>query len=1033
MTTRTYLAPLLWAGLCLMAPANPRAMLNTTQPAKPTRADTAGFHAPPKDPIPWTQLGARASAEYRGEGLTVSSVADGARLHCAFQRLQGDATREGLWLTSLTEDAKQDRFCVVATAIGRRSPAEVAGAEHAPAGLIALAAAGAVAVESNAVRFIRPRLVEEYSVSVDGVRQDFIIEQPPGKKAPASDEARTGELTVRLAVSGARVEALPAGAQLVLENSGRRVAYTRLHVTDATGRELAARVQVPPGGGLGKEMLVLVDDARAAYPVRIDPTFSDANWSSMNPSIPGVASGEVSALAVDGAGNLYVGGDQLMRVAGDVAVNGIAMWNGSRWSALGSGVNPGADVRALAVSGTDLYVGGSFTNAGGREAFRIAKWDGRQWSALGSGMDFPVLALAVEGNRVYAAGTFSSAGGTPADYVAVWDGSTWSALGSGMDHLVRALAVSDGILYAGGDFTTAGGIAATNVAKWDGQSWSALGSGIGGGFFGGVYKGVNVLLVSGGVLYVGGGFTNAAGMPANGIAAWDGSNWSVLGSGMDRPVYALSMFNGQLYAAGFFTRAGGAAAAGIAKWDGTAWSTPGSGFQLFLGNSVDGGEGYALVVAGGRLYAGGLFDKAGGVAALNVAGWDGQSWSALAAAATGISGYVNALAVSGTNVFAGGAFSSVGTNTTPGIGVIKWDGSQWSVLGSGMDNEVFALTVAGTNLYAGGNFTKVGGISARHVARWDGNTWSPLGPGLDRGVSALLNVGTTLYAGGGFTMAGTLPVNYIAKWNGSSWSPLGSGMDNTVWTLVPSGTTVYAGGYFLTAGGLTVNHVARWNGSSWAALGTGVDGRVNALAVSGATVYAGGGFFHAGGVPATNVAKWTGTSWTALGSGIPQMEVDALALSGTNLYVGGMFGMAGGVPVNGIARWDGASWSALGSGVGGSGYIYTPTTVLAMSGSDLYVGGPFSIAGGKPSPYLARVYLNLLPALTVKPSDATPGQITVSWPSADTVGFILEQGVSLAPSSAWATSGGSVADDGLTKSVTLPATDGPQIFRLRRP
>jgi hypothetical protein len=978
-------------------------------------------------------LGARASAEYHGDGLTVSSVADGARLHCAFQRLQGDATRAGLWLTSLTQDAKQDRFCVVATAIGRRSPGEVAGAEPAPAGLTTLAVAGAVAVESNAVRFIRPRLVEEYSVSVDGVRQDFVIEQPPGKKALASDEAQTGELAVRLAVNGARVEACAVGAQLVLENSGRRVAYTRLHVTDATGRELAARVQVPEATGSGKEMLVLVDDAGATYPVRIDPTFSDANWSSINPSIPGVAGG-VYALAVDSAGNLYVGGDQLMRVAGDVAVNGIAMWDGSRWSALSSGLDPGADVRALAVSGHDLYVGGSFTNAGGHEARGIAKWDGSEWSALGSGMDVTVLALAVNGTKVYAGGIFWNPDGTLAAHgVAVWDGSTWSALGSGMDSFLRALVVSDGILYAGGDFTTAGGIAATNVARWDGQSWSALGSGIGGGFFGGVYKGVNALLVSGGVLYVGGGFTNAAGMPANGIAAWDGSNWSVLGSGMDRPVYGLSMFNGQLYAAGFFTHAGGAAAAGIARWDGNAWSTPGSGFQLFLGNSVDAGAGYALAVAGGRLYAGGHFDKAGGGAALNVAGWDGQSWSALGAAAAGISGYVNALAVSGTNVFAGGAFSSVGTNTTPGIGVIKWDGSQWSVLGSGMDNEVFALTVAGTNLYAGGNFTKTGGISASHVARWDGNAWSPLGPGLDRGVAALLNVGTTLYAGGGFSMAGTLPVNYIAKWNGSSWSALGSGMDNVVTTLVPSGATVYAGGYFLTAGGITVNHVAKWNGNSWAALGGGVDGRVNALAVSGATVYAGGGFFHAGGIPATNVARWTGTSWTALGSGIPQIEVDALALSGTSLYVGGMFGMAGGVPANGIARWDGASWSALGSGVSGSGYIYTPTTVLAVSGSDLYLGGPFSIAGGKPSPYLARVYLNLLPALTVKPSDATPGQITVSWPSADTAGFILEQGVSLAPSSAWATSGGSVADDGLTKSVTFQATDGPQIFRLRRP
>ena len=43
--------------------------------------------------------------------------------------------------------------------------------------------------------------------------------------------------------------------------------------------------------------------------------------------------------------------------------------------------------------------------------------------------------------------------------------------------------------------------------------------------------------------------------------------------------------------------------------------------------------------------------------------------------------------------------------------------------------------------------------------------------------------------------------------------------------------------------------------------------------------------------------------------------VYALALSGTNLYAGGYFTMAGGVVVNNMAKWDGSAWSALGSGM----------------------------------------------------------------------------------------------------------------------
>jgi len=66
---------------------------------------------------------------------------------------------------------------------------------------------------------------------------------------------------------------------------------------------------------------------------------------------------------------LYAGG--LFYTAGGVSVNYIAKWNGSVWSALGSGI--GSDVRALTVFDDDanglhppaLYAGGQFIMAGG--------------------------------------------------------------------------------------------------------------------------------------------------------------------------------------------------------------------------------------------------------------------------------------------------------------------------------------------------------------------------------------------------------------------------------------------------------------------------------------------------------------------------------------------------------------------------------------------------------------------------------------------------------------------------------------------
>ena len=86
------------------------------------------------------------------------------------------------------------------------------------------------------------------------------------------------------------------------------------------------------------------------------------------------------------------------------------------------------------MSGTNLFtLGGYFTTAGGMPANYIAKWDGSAWSALGSGMNGVVYALAVSGTDLYAGGYFTSAGGVAATNIASWNGSAWSALGSGMN------------------------------------------------------------------------------------------------------------------------------------------------------------------------------------------------------------------------------------------------------------------------------------------------------------------------------------------------------------------------------------------------------------------------------------------------------------------------------------------------------------------------------------------------------------------------------------------------------------------------
>ncbi|NOS69149.1 MAG: hypothetical protein HOP33_04385 [Verrucomicrobia bacterium] len=945
-------------------------------------------------PIPMDQLGAVAGKQYHGDGLSVTATPDGARLRCAFQRLEGYVTHEGLWLSSTADTSSGERFRVMAVKVGRaddlgfgdrfrsapvlgRSDANMADAfEQTTPPLLstflrpgtgALRETGVVSVTENVARFIRDGLTEEYTVSVDGVRQDFIVEQRPGGE---------GELRVELDVTGAKAEPLVNGVRLVLDGSGRKLAYNRLRVVDATGRELPARMEVaagvPPavegahpaarnGRGVREtlgdfsarltmreafpagleapalrqaetpattRLAVLVDDAAAIYPVRIDPTFSDADWISMG-GIPG-ANKYVYAAAVDNVGNLYIGGD--FTIIGDVFANGIAKWDGNGWSPLGSGMND--SLRAIAVAGTNLYAGGDFTTAGGIPANFIAKWDGNAWSPLGSGMNDTVRALMLFGNELLVGGTFTTAGGTVANRFAKWNGATWSTLGTGMDDAVNALAVSGATVYAGGQFSLAGGNVAYSIAKWSGGVWSALGSGMN--------DPVNALAVSGTTLYAGGSFTTAGGNAANRIAKWNGTAWSALGSGMNDDVIAMVVSGTQLYVGGYFTVAGGTAANRIARWNGNAWSVLGSGMGGVFPPV------YALAASGTNLFAGGVFTTAGEQPANYIAKWNGSVWSQLG---SGMNNLVYALAVSGTNLYAGGGFATTGGGAANYIA--KWDGSAWSALGAGMNDAVYALAVSGSNLYAGGAFTNAGGTAASRIAKWDGSAWSALGSGVNSSVYALAMSDTNLYAGGDFTTAGGTSATNIAKWNGSAWSPLGSGMNSTVYALAVSGTDLYAGGSFWTVGGDVVGYIAKWDGSVWSALGSGMDSIVYALAVSGTDLYAGGDFTTANGNTATHVAKWDGSAWSALGSGLGYDPSDgdtvvALVVSGTDIFAGGYFGTAGGTTANYIAKWDGSTWSALGSGMNGT------VNALAVSGTNLYVGGGFTKAGNKVSGYAAK-------------------------------------------------------------------------------
>jgi hypothetical protein len=608
-------------------------------------------------------------------------------------------------------------------------------------------------------------------------------------------------------------------------------------------------------------------------------------------------------------------------------------------------------IRAIVKVGCTLYVGGEFTSVGEAYAYGVGldpmtgKADGFTYEDING----PVYAAVSDGNGGwYIGGDFTQIGPYTRNRLAHILGngeiSPWNPSANGA---VRALAVSGATVYVGGDFTTIGGATRNRLAAigTDGslQAWNPNAD-----------NAVNALAVSGTTVYAGGDFTSISGTPRNRLAGIDTGNScltayssSCLQSwnpNANNSVYALAVSGSTVYVGGFFTSIGGVtrnrlAAIDISNSCLTAYSP--SCLQSWNPNANN--WVYVLAVSGTTIYAGGNFTSIGGTTRNRLAaiGTNGtlQSWDPDA------NFPVYALAVSGLTVYAGGGFTTIGGAARNRLAAIDIGGTCLTLYTSGCrlnwnpnaSGTVLALAVSGSTVYAGGDFTGIGGTARNYLAAigTDGSlqTWDP---NANSTVYALAVIGTTVYAGGSFTSIGGTTRNRLAAigTDGSlqSWNPDANGQVNA---LVVSGTTVYAGGSFTSIGGTTRNRLAaiHTNGSlqSW---NPDANSTVYALAVSGSTVYAGGAFTSIGGQARNGLAAIHTDGSLQSWNPNANLAVQALAVSGSTVYAGGAFTSIGGMVRNRLAAID-ITNSCLTS--------YNPTSCLQSWNPDVGGGPPLAV------------------------------------------------------------------------------------------
>jgi len=639
-------------------------------------------------------------------------------------------------------------------------------------------------------------------------------------------------------------------------------------------------------------------------------------------------------------------------------------------------------VRAVAVSGNTLYIGGDFTLVGPATGC-AAPIDASTGSVVGG---FPkvlsdvsvvgeVRAVAPDGSGGwYLGGNFTHVGGVAranlahvlADHsVAPWDPSA--------DGTVLALVVSGATVFAGGDFDHVGGQARIGIAALDAvtgtvTAWDAASNG-----------GVEALAVSGGTVYAGGSFHTIGGQPRSYIAAIDA------GTGLATPwdpgandfVSALALGPGVVYAGGSFTQIGGqprglAAAIDAATGLATAWNASGSAPDVVL----------AMAVSGSTVYVGGTFSTLGGQTRHNLAALDAGTGLATAwnpdPTHGGTNWFVDALAVNGSTVNTGGSFLTIGGQTRTNLAAVDASTGLATAWDPEANDFVEALAVSGGEVMAGGSFTSLGGVHRDGLAALDLTTgaptaWAPANPGPARTVMCLAVVGSSVLVGGNFVSIGGQPRQFLAALDASSglataWDPAPDGSPQA---LLVNGNTVYVGGFFSSIGGQPRSRVGAVDATT--GLATGWDPNlssadfpfVNALGLSGSTLYVAGLFDHVGAdarnsLAAIDVGTGLATSWDPNPTLPLGGQVHVLAVGGSAVYVGGDFTEIGGQTRNFLAAIDPATGLATpwnpDPDAPAQSLLATPVAIYA-SGQFLDIGGqPRRLAALDPATGLATIW-----------------------------------------------------------------------------
>ena len=335
----------------------------------------------------------------------------------------------------------------------------------------------------------------------------------------------------------------------------------------------------------------------------------------------------------------------------------------------------------------------------------------------------------------------------------------WIAVGGGADRPIRGMYTdtANHLLYAVGQFQSIGGVVADGVAVWDGQQWTSL-----------CQPSIppdNAAIISAlvydGELIVSGQQHRMEDQNCRILAKHNGTSWEPFG---DPNIFGqLHLVEDELFFTGYFTEIDGQNIQKIARWNGNQW-------EAFGDPSI----------------------------------WDNFSDAS-----------VDKIVKYKDNYIAAGNFELPEYKE-----ILQWNGNEWLPLQNGLlgDAGIGSMVVYKDILYVGGFFSKMSGNPKSNVMAWDGEKWFDPLPGVEFIFQAtdIQIIDNELYIVALFKLEGDDKIYTFCKFDGDNFCAFGEGMYQPNLTD-PQRITGMDGKIYVSCNKVlysdTVNYIAQWNGT----------------------------------------------------------------------------------------------------------------------------------------------------------------------------------------------------------------------------